>query len=315
MDTKRHWIAALIACSLPLTANAYYLETRGETTEPMRWADGDTVSAETVDVEYRINTSSFPAGVTGIEEAIHAAFMTWTDAECATIDFTAGATTDSVDFDHWTTDGDERYILIYFEDNPAQWTAGPSVGTFYFGFSLTGEVMGATIILNSYNHTWATDGTATAMDVQSIVTALIGRSMGITSVEEGNATRPSYEPGDTSKRTLGTDDLAAVQYLYLGTGCAAPAEPVMICPETDPIGGGPCPPGVVTMPGDAGMGGVRDAGMTQSDAGMSDVDAGPMTMDDGGCSCRAAGSRTDGAAASIAAIALALVTIARRRKR
>lgn len=295
-------IAVLLACIAPAAANAYYLETRGMVTDPVRYA-------APTDIEYRVNPATFPDGVTGIDEAIDNAFQTWTDAACATITFAQGADSTETN-DHWTRDMGARYILVYFTDSDAEWTGGPAVGHFFFGFDgPTGNILGATVVLNSRDHSWATDGSAGALDVQSIVTALIGRSMGITSAMEGNATYPLYMTGDISKRTLGTDDIAAIQHLYLETGCAAPTAPEMICDGVMMPGEDPCPPRPVTMPPDGGMMIEEDAGMTSDpDAGMSDTDAGTGGPDDGGCSCRASGehNRTAPALLSLVIAALAV---------
>ncbi|MCZ7684107.1 MAG: hypothetical protein M5U28_37180 [Sandaracinaceae bacterium] len=293
----------------PSVTHAYYLEERGEGAEPLRFADGDTASAGTIDVAYRINTSSFPPELTGGEEAIEAAFDTWTAAECASIAFTEGPTTDTTDRRHWMTDGGEIYVAVYFTASDEEWIGGPAVGHFHFGYDPTGVLIGASIALNSRDHAWATDGAAHALDVQSIVTALIGRALGITSAMEGNATYPRYAPGDLSKRELGEDDLAAIAYLYPVSGgtCTAPPEPEAICDGFTPE----CPPRPMTTPGDAGtiLPG-DDAGTIGRDAGTPSGDAGTDTTGGGGCSVGAA--RSDGALAWCLA-ALALATLRRPR--
>jgi MYXO-CTERM domain-containing protein len=315
MSSTSYRSLVLIALLVPTVANAYYVETRGETVEPMRYADGDETTADTVDVEFRMNTSTFPAG-DGIADAVRAAFATWAAADCTSIDFAEGAASTSVALDHWTADGDDHHILVFFTDSAAEWTGGPAVGHFYFGFNPAGEVLGGTIVLNSRDHAWATDGGIGALDVQSIVTALIGRSLGITSAMEGNATYPVYQPGNTDKRVLGTDDIAAIQHLYLGTGCAAPVAPEEVCDGLNLPGEEECPPRPVTMPGDGGtiMPG-EDAGMANDpDAGMTAGDAG-MGGGDGGCSCRAGATRAPSAAMlGVLFVVGAVITRLRRRR-
>src|SRR5690606_8522028 len=124
------------------------------------------------------------------------AFATWTGAECGSIAFAAGDASDSTDRTHWTHDEGDVYVLVYFTDSDEEWSSGPAVGHFWFGYDPVGALSGATVVLNSRDHAWATDGATSALDVQSIVTALIGRSLGITSAMEGNATFPRYAPGD-----------------------------------------------------------------------------------------------------------------------
>lgn len=305
MRTTLLRLSVLSLFLVPVSARAYYLETRGDTTEPTRYADGDETSADTIDVVYRVNATTFPAGVAGIAEAIDASFATWTAAECGAIAFAAGDASDSTDRTHWTHDEDDVYVLVYFTDSDEEWTSGPAVGHFWFGHDPLGALIGATVVLNSRDHAWATDGATDALDVQSVVTALIGRSLGITSAMEGNATFPRYAPGDVTKRDLGDDDRAALAYLYPVDGCAAPAAPEATCDGSfdDDM---PCPPRPETTPGDAGTLvpgddaggpiGVADGGVNGSDAGVGTTS--------GGCSAALGSSRAGlGWVLAIAAIA------------
>ncbi len=294
----------------PGVSRAYYLETRGEAGEAIRYADGDEATPA-IDVTYRIDPSTFPPELTGGEEAIDAAFATWSGAECGNLAFTKGASSDASDRSHWTSDGGEIYVLVYFTAADEEWTSGPSVGHFFFGYDPTGALIGATVVLNARDHSWATDGSPDSLDLQSVVTALIGRSLGITSATEGNATYPSYAPGDVSKRELGDDDLAALAFLYPtgGDACAAPAEPEALCDgfATD------CPPRPTTNPGDGGTHSVsHDAGPVQSDAGVPlGDDPGMGDVSAGGCSV-AAGVRSPSAGFALALFGLALFLRRRR---
>lgn len=309
----------------PVTTRAYYIEVRGtDTLVPIRYADTDDPPAGTVDVTYRVNASTFPAGVAGVAEAIDAAFATWSAAECSTLVFLEGAASDSTNRAHWEGDMGEIYVLVYFSDTAEEWSDGPSVGHFYFAHDGTGTLIGGTVVLNSRDHMWATDGDADSLDVQSVVTALIGRSLGITSAMEMNATYPRYAPGDQSKQMLGTDDVAGIQFLYPSDdmACAEPAAPEDECDGLDRM----CPPRPMTMPGDGGtimpgtdggtMGGT-DAGtmMMGSDGGsMSATDAGTTGGGTDGCSCRV-GAPASSRSAAAGLITLVLASLVRMRRR
>ena len=314
MRTTLLRLSVLSLFLVPVSARAYYLETRGDTTEPTRYADGDESTADTIDVAYRVNATTFPSGVAGIGEAIDAAFATWTSAECGGVAFAAGDASDSTDRTHWTHDEGDVYVLVYFTDSDEEWSSGPAVGHFWFGYDPVGALIGATVVLNSRDHAWATDGATDALDVQSIVTALIGRSLGITSAMEGNATFPRYAPGDVTKRELGDDDRAALAYLYPVDGCDAPPAPEATCDGSFDHDM-PCPPRPETMPGDAGtlVPGDDDAGpIGVADGGVSGPDAGNGGATSGGCSAGLGGSRAGlGWVLGVAAIA----ALVRRRRR
>jgi len=316
------------AAALPSGAQAYYLESRGtDALVPIRYADTDDPAMGTVDVTYRVNETTFPAGVTGIGAAIDGAFSAWTAADCSVLSFAAGAASDSTNRAHWMGDMGEIYILVYFTDTAEEWS-GPSVGHFYFAHDGTGTLIGGTVVLNSRDHQWATDGTAGALDVQGVVTALIGRSLGVTSAMEMNATYPRYAPGDQSKQMLGDDDIAAIQYLYPSDEmtCAMPTAPEAECDGIMGPGEEACPPRPMTMPGDGGTIMPRpDGGTVLVDGGtpMGGDGGGTGTGDGGeggtgggdGCSVGAkAGARSSGGGLALITLLLGALLGSRRRK-
>ncbi|MGE0788437.1 MAG: hypothetical protein AB7S26_22370 [Sandaracinaceae bacterium] len=305
------------ALLLGSSAHAFYAEVRGADSEagvdrPVRYADGDPSTPDTIEVSYRVNGATFPAGVEGVGEAIDAAFASWSEAGCGNLRFVAGTPSDATDRAHWINDMGAIYVLVYFSSDTRDWVSSPqSVGNFYWAHDGTGRLIGGSVVLNSAAHAWATDGNLDVLDVQSIVTALIGRSLGITSGMEGNATFPRYAPGDVGKRSLGADDLDAVHFLYpsSATGCDALPTPDAECREIDGPMDPPCPPPVMTNPGDGGTRPTVDAGPPSgSDAGMMLPDGGgPMAE---GCTCRAAAPRSTGSRPfTIAFLALAMVAL------
>ena len=300
----------LAAFLVPATTQAYYVEARTQN-------DGGALVPITYDattpVEFRIASTGLPIGDGSEATAIEAAFATWQAVECSTLSFTRGADEAAPMARHWMVTTD-RYILVYWSNDRALWDI-PRVGFFEWAHDGNGTVIGSQIILNGLDHSWSTTGETDKMDVQAVVTAMIGRSLGITSGMPGNATYPVYNAGDDSKRTLGTDDVAAIQYLY-GDGSCTPDDPEMVCTDTP---GEVCPPPVMTMPGDGGTA-LPDGGtMPMPDTGPPPTpDGGTVTPppgdEDDGCGCIAAGAGDDGTGPVAALLLFGLVALRRRRR-
>jgi len=332
--TRLACLVALAAACAPSLAEAYYLEVRGtDELVPIRYADPDDPPDGTVEVTYRVNESTFPAGVDGVGDAIDAAFSTWSGVDCSTLELSEGATSDSTNRAHWMSDAGEIYILVYFIDTDEEWGSVPSVGHFYFAHDGSGTLIGGTVVLNSRDHMWATDGDSSSLDVQSVVTALIGRSLGITSAMEMNATFPRYSAGDQSKQTLGSDDVAAIQFLYPSddVSCGMPMDPEDECDGIMEPMEEECPPRPDIMSGDGGtmMGGSdgggtpggSDAGpstMMGADGGVTTADAGDGTSmgGDDGCSCRVGSIHSSSSRGAFGLLTLVLASLwwVRRRR-
>lgn len=316
-------LLAIAVIASPAGAQGYYVEARAQ-------SDGGALVEVKYDtdspVEYRIGVDTIPEGeATEVGAAIEAAFQTWQDVECATIEFVRGDDeTGEVEPMHWMTTSD-IYILVFWSDDPAIWGSRLGVGRADWVHDGTGRLVGGEIILNSRDHSWSASGESGKMDIQSVVTALVGKSLGITSTMEGNATYGSYRPGDTTKRDLGPDDIAALQYLY-GDGSCMPDLPEAVCVDgmtTLPDGGvGDCPPDIMTAPADGGTATPRDGGTAGgTDSGSGPADGGttpgmPGDGDDGGCGCVAVGATSAGGRPGWLGLgALALLSGLRLRRR
>jgi len=326
MNRAPYFLASLIAVALAAPAQAYYIEAvnqvDGGAEVPIRY-DSSTA------VQFRIHTAGMPSSDGSEFAAIVAAFQTWTDVTCADIAFEEGPREATARARHWTEAASPRFIFVYWSNDAALFPT-PMVGFFDWAHDGTGTLIGGQIILNSRHHSWSTTGAAGSIDVQGTVTALLGRVLGITSNMEGNATYPRYAPGDISKRTLGTDDIAAIQYLY-NDGSCTPADPEMVCGMMTPM----CPPPVVipmtdggVIPGvDSGVIPGVDSGVIPGvDSGViPGVDSGvtpgtdgggtPPGGDDGGCCSVAAGAPRPAGPGLIAMAALGLAVLLRRRHR
>jgi len=304
--------------AVPHSVDAFYVATR-------TIADGGGMQSPewptAAPVEFRIAMDTVDLALTDGSEvpAVEAAFATVGAVMCSNLHFTAGARVPHATLDpmHWMIPMSGNYILVYWSSDPAIWGMSRSVGRFDFAHDGAGNMIGATIVLNSGDHSWSTTGEAGKIDVQGTVTALIVRSLGLTSTMPGNASYPVYTPGDTSKRMLGTDDVAGVTYLYGdGTAGCGMTAPEGMCMSGDPT----CPPTPVV---DAGMGTRPDSGVgPRPDAGAPTPDGGMMTMtpaDDGGCSCRVASASVHGSSsawglASLVGLAAVIAVRARRRR-
>lgn len=315
---KKIWSVGFVAAVMALCApaRAFYVESRE--IEADGGAQAVVLRYDTsVPVQFRIGSDGLEGGDGSEFDAIANAFQTWGAVECANIDFTEGDRVERPDLNHATANPEQRYILVFFSDSPAYFGETTNVAQYHLDRSLdTGELIGGTIVLNARAHSWSTTGEEGKLDVQSIVTAMIGRTLGITSDMEGNATYPAYAAGDTSKRTLGSDDIAALTYLYPAGGdeCAV-AEPQEICDGTTPDGGVECPPRASVT--DGGVGTRTDGGdIPDVDSGStgSDAGGGGSSGDDGGCNISKRHSGLGGLVSEILAIGCALA-LSRRRKR
>ncbi|MBW2461396.1 MAG: hypothetical protein JRH11_07100 [Deltaproteobacteria bacterium] len=279
---------------VPTAASAFYVESASSD-------DAGTpvvVTFDTADaVEFRIATAGMPGGDGSEVASIAAAFQAWEDVDCSSISFVQGERVAEPAPRHWMSmsvdDPDfERYILVWWTDDMAQFPSA-TVGFFDRVHDGAGNLIGGSIILNSRHHDWSTTGEAALLDVQSVMTAMVGRALGLTSTMEGNATYPRYAPGDTSKQTLGDDDIAGITYLYGDGTCTMTGTPEGVCTEA-PLE--MCPPTV--DPGDGGTGpGTRDGGSGDRDTGTAGptdsgtgadagtgADGGAGGDDGGGCS-------------------------------
>ena len=263
----RPW-GALVVCSLIAvarlpSANAYCIRSFQGYTKQAAWKKV---------VPYKISDAVTDPKILA---AIDAAFQTWGSVPCSALKFSKSGTfpQGSTPFEH-----NEYAIYVFWYPSATGYPTDPKYAAFTFlGHDNFGGLVRGSIALNGFNsqYKWATDGSATALDVQNEVTALIGQVLGFgESTTPGSVMFPGLKFGDTSKRKLSQDDINAVLYLYKDAGCAAPPAPAGNCP-----GGTPPPPGDggVTPKTDGGGTGGRDGGGGGRDGGV-----GPRTEAGGG---------------------------------
>ncbi len=330
LKTPLSWAILLATLGVSAQSSAYYVEQRQiidregmpQETVFVTYADGDESSPGTTDVTYRINPGSYPGDVSGVDEAVAAAFATYNDVGCSTFFASRGEDTpldgnNITDKAHWMRADDGIYIAVFFTEATAEWTTGPHAGHFYWGFNReTGRMIGGSLILNSKDHAWTTTGEEGRLDVQSVLTGLLGRALGLASNQEGAATRLLFQTGNTDLRMLNMDEIDGMTFLYTadGEGCDMEPGPEGICD------GGimECPPRLMV---DAGPGtrdasvvdsGVRDSGTGSTDSGTTTGDAGTGPDDGEGCGCHVRNAKTN---LGWLAIAMGMLFVRRRRQR
>jgi hypothetical protein len=173
-----------------------------------RWPAGQT------DVPFVVNRRSLdllpdlPANSAPLA-SIEAALETWSVGSLQP--FFAGPTS--------TGDvGRDGRNLITFADTPRNRDAvGDGTGTAVVWLVQRGGqilIEEADVLVNP-EFPLATDGRETAIDIQSIVTSLLGTALGLSSSPIGAATMfPYNEPGLVHKRSLHTDDVAGMRHVY-----------------------------------------------------------------------------------------------------
>ncbi len=288
--------------------------------EAVRWPLGTVtyrIAAEGLAAPY-----GFPAGLdaAAAHDAIVAAFETWNAVPCIGLQFVEGERQGMPRLDPREMPGFTPHLDVFFSDDMGLWQS-VRVGTAQFIEDTELTIETGIIALNSKDHSWSVDGAMGTLDVQSIVTALIGKHLGIDATV-GNVTDGIYYPGNRDKRNLGEDDIAAMQYLYGGADCPDVPPPQQVCVDMlDPTNMCPPPPNPDGGFSDAGTrdggrpdsGGGTDSGTTPDSGMMGDDD------DDDDCDCAVAGhdqqeERDTPWGLALFSVALAAIAL-RRRKR
>ena len=179
---------------------------------------GQELSWSSRTIQYSIN----PAGnhtlsSAAINTLAAAATRSWAAPLEGKLTFTQGENTTIRQPDHA-----DNVNTIYFDDD---WTQDPSLlALTYVWSNPQGEIIGFDLAINSTDHEWATDGRTEFNDLLNTLSHEMGHALGIDhSPDVAPATMyPSSPAGETQKRDLHDDDVAAAVYLY-GTDEAEPA--------------------------------------------------------------------------------------------
>ena len=187
------------------SAHAFVIDEDG-TGHPLHWAE--------MPVSYYMVTGNAPAGVDG-EAAVHNAFETWN----------AASSNVQYDFGGYLPEGVQQLDsknIVYWVDSG--WKYDPTLAaiTFRYYDTTDGHLLDADTAFNGEKYRWTADGTG--YDIQNSATHEIGHMSGLGHSEDRTATMfAATASGETSKRTLAADDLAAIDAIYGGTTSAVHA--------------------------------------------------------------------------------------------
>ena len=192
-------------------------------------------------IGYRINTATVPYGSSG-QQAIHDAFSSWSNATTG-LDFRYEGSTGA----GMANDGQNTVLFVY---DGWPYDQGFAALTFRYYDNKTGKLIDTDIAFNAERFAWSIGGSD--FDIQNSATHEVGHFTGLGHSQASDATMYSRTlAGETSKRSLASDDVAGVQAIYGGGGSAAPVddEPSGGISGDGGGGGGGCTTGAST--GDA----------------------------------------------------------------
>ena len=204
--------ALLVAAQLFSTSGfAYVLRYTEETDELILWRESC--------LRYSIYQGGAPnLPIESVRETFRAAFDAWEDVDDAYFYFeaTEDATCDRIGY---SLDSGNTNLIVFVseswtdDDNPRDPNAVALTTTAWD--DITGRLIDADMEFNAVDFTFSTDGAPGTMDLQNTATHEIGHMLGLDESETWGATMyPSASLSETDKRTLSTDDIAAVIALY-----------------------------------------------------------------------------------------------------
>ncbi len=188
---------------------------------------GTKWSGSSMPVNWKMNSAgSADVGFAASKTAVQNAFDTW-EATASTITFSYAGTSSAT----WGQ-SDGTNVMVWYESNWTGSTGRPSgtIAVCRYWYS-GGRTTDADIAFNGENYTWSASGEAGKMDIQDIATHETGHFLGLGDLYgSGDTAKTMYGysgSGETSKRSLHSDDIAGVNALY------PPGYPIM---TYDPAG-------------------------------------------------------------------------------
>jgi len=192
---------------------------------------GAEIKWQTPSETYYVNASGGPSESLS---AVQTALQTWTEVPSSSFVFLYGGLTEKVCYDVNLDPDHERGT----DDDPGDYGLNDGLNIICFGpmgvngtlaentfwFYSSGQLVDSDIQLNT-SYPYATDGSASSYDVQSLATHESGHSLSLGDLygaSEVEKTMYGYgTKGDISKRTLHQDDIDGIAYLYFSiTGTA-----------------------------------------------------------------------------------------------
>jgi len=197
---KRTLTLALFALVLLVTSTAQsYVVIRTQAGHTLRWPQSG--------IQWTIETGGMPGMSSGdFQDAIEAAFQSWEDVGCSTIDF------DYDGFKSWDP-GNGIHVTV----KTSSWD--PSVGD-ALAYALPdadwqGEIDSVDIVFNAVDVEWSVSPNPGYgfQDVQGVVSHEIGHSLGLDHPRYQDSTM-FFSGGSTELRTLEDDDQRGACFLY-----------------------------------------------------------------------------------------------------
>ncbi len=174
--------------------------TQAEAYELRLSPDGEVVRWDTFPVRYAI-----AGGEPGLAPAGERAFGSWADARGSAVRFAAASPPSEPEV------APDAANVVFL--NP-DWPWGDALGMSSVWATETGEIVAFDIELNP-DAAWSTTGEPEAYDLEAAVLHEIGHVLGIEHSAYPEATMyAEHGPGETWRRELHDDDLAAAAFLY-----------------------------------------------------------------------------------------------------
>jgi VCBS repeat-containing protein len=177
--------------------------------------DGPHWAGSSIPVSYYVNPSGLPADAV---PAIEAAALTWEDDPGSYMDFTYRGTTGTL-----STAGMDGVNVIGAGSRDSAGTVAMCDIWYMPG---SDHIMEFDITYNTGAHSFATNGSASAYDIQGIGTHELGHTLELLDLyDTADSDQVMYglaAMGDTSKRTLASGDIAGVRAIYPTAANAAP---------------------------------------------------------------------------------------------
>ncbi len=210
MKARLLCLAAMLLLSAP--AHAYEILKASGTNVPLNWTSWP--------MKFKIHGAAGP-GVSSsqIKGAIRAAYKTWGSVSCAYISF---SDLGSVNQPSYNSNDHVNTHIFVSSWNPS-WNGNALAFTHTMYDPKSGKILDADILYNP-SRTWSISGSYSAIDVQAVATHEIGHEMGLGHSKFSDATMYyATGNGNTQQRSLHSDDISAICYLY-GNGKAKPPE-------------------------------------------------------------------------------------------
>ncbi len=171
-------------------------------------------------VHYAINSSG--SSDTSVFSGVESSFTTWTNVSNSYLSYTRDGNTSN------TSGGvnDGTNLMVWVESG---WSYDPNTIGLCSVWSSGGRSLDSDIEFNGEYFTWSSSGEAGKMDVQNIATHEAGHASGLADLYSGaDSEKTMYGMsgnGETKKRSLASDDILGIQFLYpTGGGDSTPPD-------------------------------------------------------------------------------------------